>query len=93
MLQKSFAKYWKEKKANKSFSKCVPSFNKKDTFKNMLNELLKVEDLRKLDYENRIKTLRTIFGFPKDQFKNIEKELKQAIEIGYNVKIETTTKG
>jgi len=86
MIQKDFEKYWKEKRKNKYFSKCVPNFNKKKTFEN-INELLKVDDFRKLNYEDRILILRKIFGNPREQFKDIEKELKKSIEVGYSVKI------
>jgi hypothetical protein len=88
MLQKQFAKYWKAKKKNKSYSKCVPKFNVRKTLTTLLNELLKAEDFRKLNYENRIVILRNIFGNSSEQFNNIEQEIKTAIKIGYNVKIE-----
>jgi hypothetical protein len=89
MLQKDFARYWKERKKNKYYSKCVPTFNKKKTFMYMLNELAN-KDFRKLDIENRKIIMGKMFGITKLQFKNVISEIDNSIRVGYNVKIGKT---
>jgi len=103
MTQQEFAKYWKERKKNKYYSKAVPVFDKKQTFACFMTELKNLSsslslpeskrDFTKLDYEDKITILRKVFGDSKSQFlNNMAYAIKDSIKIGNSVKIKTKEK-
>jgi hypothetical protein len=78
MTQSDFVKYWRAK----DFAGKTPKFNKK-IFSLMINELTKVDDFRKLTFEEKKAIADRIFGNPKNHYnKFLGKEIDSAISIG-----------
>ena len=82
MNQEEFVKYWREKQSEKYFAKCVPNFANVKTFERIIHGLNKVEDFRKLNYDDRVAIMKNIFGNSEGQYNNIDNEIKTAINIG-----------
>lgn len=92
MKQKEFAEYWKKKKSDKSYLAYTPYYDKKDRLKllsTILTELMKVEDFRKLDYEQRIEIMENVFGNNEQHYKKyVVGALKGSIKTGLSVETE-----
>lgn len=78
MTQSDFVKYWRAK----DFTGKTPKFNK-EVFKRMINELSKVDDFRKLTFEEKKKISDRVFGDSKSHYnKFLDKEINSAINTG-----------
>jgi len=79
MNQKEFVKYWREKE----FKNYIPNYDKKVLLKAIKFILTLEDDFRKLDYDEKVKIVKYIFGDNEKYYKNVlDKEIKKSIEIG-----------
>lgn len=79
MTQQQFKQHWKNKNYKATTLK---AFNKNQVVAG-INQLLKIKDFKRVDYDKKIALVNKIIGDPKKQYKKlIEKEIKEAIKTG-----------